>query len=1062
MTGNPRNPPNQVSGERLATLALRNPVTVCMLFLSIVVMGAIAVQRIPLMLMPKLDAPVMFVRADYFNATPDQILESITRPIEEAIATVPGVKRMNSVTSPNGMSIQVWCGMGADTSMIRADMRDKIDQIRGELPEDLRQIEIRNFSTDEIPILDGTLTANRDLRTDYDFLDSRVKKPLERIPGVGNVEIWGTDRKQVDIYLRIDDIKRYGVDVGGLYRSLQGSALNLTLGRVSDGGRRYTAIAKGALQSVEAITEFPIGQYGLVLADIADVVYDQRPRNSGRHHNGSYAVGLMLQKTSEANTVEVVDQVLAAFDAWASDPSMDGLAVRWWHDSGDEIRNGLGDLLTAGSIGAILAMIVLFAFLRRMDASLAVGLAIPFSVLTAIGLVYFNGGTLNILSMMGLMLAAGMLVDNAVVVLEAIFLRLERGDSPDRAARRGAGEVTVAVVAATSTTMIIFVPLLFDSESQLSIMLSHVGIAIIFALLCSLFISLTLIPLVAAKVLKKGTFDRTSAEPVASSTVPARLDSVFSRLRARGEAAQTPPFMRSYLRLVVWHLDRRYIVGLIAVPTILALACWTLVEVVPDNSPDANPVSSIRIAYEFSENYHYAKIERDYVNPVEDILHANMERFKLKSTFSAYSNNSAWTRAYLDSEKVAQEEIGEVRTAIKDALPVIPGATIELGREDGGDRNWINVNIYGDEPKVLRELTQQARQALLQVDGITEVYTDLAGARDEVRVRLRRDISRKYGISPQTVAQVLGITVRSQRMRDFRTPEGEVELWVGLNPADVQSIDDLKSIVVGAGRSGEQILLGNVADLGVYRVPGQVTRENRRLFSEIAAVYRGGRMDEGREAVKEVLDSLPYQAGYSWSYGFWTKQQSEDVEEFVFSMLLALVMVYFVMAALFESLLHPFAIMFALPFSVVGIVAFLLITGTPFNMMAQVGIIILIGIVVNNGIVLVNHVNNLRREGLDRHPAILIGCYERLRPICMTAATTVVGLIPLAWGSANLLGISYFPLARTVMGGLIASTALTLVVLPTYYVILDDFGRWCRRTWILSGPHQAPKPLSGD
>jgi HAE1 family hydrophobic/amphiphilic exporter-1 len=258
MTENPRNPPNQVSGERLATLALRNPVTVCMLFLSIVVMGAIAVQRIPLMLMPKLDAPVMFVRADYFNATPDQILESITRPIEEAIATVPGVKRMNSVTSPNGMSIQVWCGMGADTSMIRADMRDKIDQIRGELPEDLRQIEIRNFSSDEIPILEGTLTANRDLRTDYDFLDSRVKKPLERIPGVGNVEIWGTDRKQVDIYLRIDDIKRYGVDVGGLYRSLQGSALNLTLGRVSDGGRRYTAIAKGALQSVEAITEFPI------------------------------------------------------------------------------------------------------------------------------------------------------------------------------------------------------------------------------------------------------------------------------------------------------------------------------------------------------------------------------------------------------------------------------------------------------------------------------------------------------------------------------------------------------------------------------------------------------------------------------------------------------------------------------------------------------------------------------------------------------------------------------------------------------------------------------------
>ena len=1062
MTGNPSNPPNQASGQRLAMLAIRNPVTVCMLFISIVVLGAIALHRIPLMLMPRLDAPVMFVRANYFNATPDQVLESITKPIEEAIATVPGIKRMNSVSSPDGMSIQIWCGMSADTSLIRANMREKIDRIRDDLPDDLRQIEIRNFSTDDIPILEGTLTANRDLRTDYDFLDARVKRPLERIPGVGNVELWGTERKQVDIFLRIDDIKRYGVDVGSLYRSVQGSALNLTLGRVSDGGNRYTAIAKGAIGSVEAINEFPIGQYGLVLADVADVVYAQRPRNSGRHHNGAYAVGLMLQKTSDANTVEVVDEVLAAFAEWSGDPSMDGLAVRWWHNSGEEIRNGLADLLAAGSIGAVLAMLVLFAFLRRLDASLAVGLAIPFSVLTAIGLLYFNGGSLNILSMMGLMLAAGMLVDNAVVVLEAIFLRLERGNSPRLAARRGAGEVSVAVVAATSTTMIIFVPILFDSESQLSIMLGHVGIAIIFALLCSLFVSLTLIPLVAARFLKPAKLKRPSAVPEASKAVMTRLASVFSQLRARGEAAHTPPLMRSYLRLVVWNLDRRYWVGLVAVPALLAFAGWMLVEIVPDHSPDANAVSSVRIGYEFSENYHYAKIERDYVNPVENVLHANMDRLKLKSTFSEYANNSAWTRAYLDPDKVTQEEVGEVREAIKAALPVIPGAAIELESEGGGDRNWFSISIYGDETHVLRQISEEARTALLRTDGITEVYTNLRGSRDEVRVRLRRDISRKYGISPQTVAQVLGITVRSRRMRNFRTSEGEVELWVGLDPADIQSIEDLRSVVVGAGPGGEQILLGNVAELGVHGTAGRVTRENRRLFAEVNAVYRGERIEDGREAVKEVLDSLQYPAGYSWRFGFWTRQQNEDVKEFVFSMLLALVMVYFVMAALFESLLHPFAIMFALPFSLVGIVAFLLLTGTPFNVMAQIGIIILIGIVVNNGIVLINHINNLRREGLDRHPAILIGCYERLRPICMTAATTVVGLIPLAWGGANLLGMSYFPLARTVMGGLIASTVLTLVVLPTYYVILDDLGRWCRRTWMLSSPRQAPEPISGD
>ena len=1050
------------SGQRIAAFAVRNPVTVCMVFLCIVVMGVIAVTRIPLMLMPKLDAPVMFVRAQYYNATPTQILESITKPIEEALATVPGVRRMSSQSSPDGMFIQIWCGMSADTSMIRADMREKIEQIRDDLPEDLRQVEIRNFSTDDIPILEGTLTADRDLRTNFDFLDSRVKKPLERIPGVGNVDLWGADRKQVDIYLRLDDIKRHGVDVGKLYRSIDGSNVNLSLGRLSDGGLRFSAIAKGALQSVEEIAQYPVGQHSLVLSDIADVVVDQRPRNQGRHQNGDRALGIVIQKASDANTVETVDQVLAAFEQWENDPSMDGLKVRWWHNSGEEIRGVLGELLSAGSIGAILAVMVLFAFLRRLDASLAVSLAIPFSVVTSVGFLYFTGGSLNTMSMMGLMLAAGMLVDNAVVVLEAIFQKLERGEAPASAARRGAGEVTVAVIAATSTTMIIFVPLLFDSESQISIMLGHVGIAIIFALLCSLFISLTLIPLAAAKLLRDDEHGHSRLDRRISRAMSV-LFRVFLRKHGfRRQSATGEGFVRRYLRMVNWHLDRRYAVGLVAVPAILAIASWALLNVVPDNSPDANAVSSIRIGYEFSENYHYAKIESDYVNRVEQFLHENMERFKLKSTSSSYGNNSAWTRAYLDAASVRSEEIPGIRKGISEGLPVIPGARIELGQEGGGDRNWINANIYGDDPAVLSSLANQAREALLQSEGVTEVYTDLSGTGDEVQVRLRRDLARKYNVSPQTVSQVLGITVRSQRMRSYRTDEGEVELWVGIDPSDMQSVEDLKSIVVGAGSGGEEVLLGHVADLWISKVPGRISRENRRNYTEIAAVYRGDRMDDGRAAVKAVLDGLPYQPGYGWSYGFWTNQQDEDVQDFVFSMVLALVMVYFVMAALFESVLHPFAIMLALPFSVVGIVLFLLITGTPFNVMSQIGTIILIGIVVNNGIVLINHVNNLRREGLARREAILRGCEERLRPICMTASTTVVGLIPLALGGGDLLGISYFPLARTVIGGLVASTALTLVVLPTYYVILDDFGRWCRTVWISSDPSPSTEPAAGD
>ncbi len=1048
------------AGERIVGLAIRHPVTVCMLFVSIVAMGLIAVQRIPLMLVPQLDAPVMFVRAHYHNATPGQVLESITKPIEEVLATVPGVQRMSSRSASDGMSIQIWCGLGAETSMIRAEMREKIEQIRDTLPEDLRQIEIMNFSTDDIPILEGTLTADRNLSKEFDFLDARVKKPLERIPGIGNVELWGADRKQVDIYLRIDDIKRHGVDVGQIFRSLDGSNANLSLGRVSDGGRRYSAVVKGTVESVEDIAQFPIGRQNLVLSDVADVVLDQRPRNQGRHQNGTYAVGLAIQKTSDANTVEAVDQVESAFAAWSDDPAMSGLAVRWWHNSGDEIRKVLRELLKAGSIGAVLAIVVLFAFLRRLDASMATGLAIPLSVLTAIGFLYFNGNTLNTMSMIGLMLAAGMLVDNAVVVLESIYQKLELGQSPVQAARRGAGEVTIAVIAATSTTMIIFVPLVFDSDSQISLLLGHVGISIIFALLCSLFISLTLIPLVATKILKGDAHGQTNFDRRLWRWISAPVRMGLAKI-GRG-AVTGSGFVAGYLRMVSWHLDRRYATGLVVVPALLWLAGWALVNVVPDNSPTASTVSSIRISYEFSENYHYAKIENDYVNAVEGFLHSGMERFRLKATSSAYGNNWAWTRAFLDTDSVGPEDVASIREAIGKELPVIPGARIDLGREEGNDREWINANIYGDSPAKLVELTRQAREALLATDGVSEVHANLTGAADEVQVRLRRDLARKFNVSPRTVSQILSVTVRSQRMRSYRTAEGEVEIWVGLDPADMQSVEDLKSVVVGGQPDGQQVLLGHVADLSIEKVPGQVNRENRRTYSEIAIVYKGDRLEDGRAAVKSVLDDLPYEPGYGWTYGFWTQQQNEDVKAFVFNMMLALVLVYFVMAALFESVLHPFAIMLSLPFSLVGIVLFLLLTGTPFNAMAQVGMIILIGIVVNNGIVLLNHVNTLRREGLARREAILRGCRERFRPICMTAATTVVGLVPLGWGDANVMGMNYFPLARTVIGGLLASTVLTLVVLPTYYVILDDFGRWLRRLWVTSDPAAAMQSATGD
>ena len=672
-------------------------------------------------------------------------------------------------------------------------------------------------------------------------------------------------------------------------------------------------------------------------------------------------------------------------------------------------------------------------------------------MIAALGFLYFSGGTLNVLSMMGLMLSAGMLVDNAVVVLESIVQKLERGEPAEQAAADGAGEVTTAVIAATLTSIIIFIPLVFGAKSELTIFLGHVGRSVIFALLCSLFISLTLIPAMAARLMGRGGSTAAAGGPIVEPPVGR--------------------FTQLYLRMVDWPLRRRFLTGFVLVPAMIAGSIYLLIHKVPDNTPDAEEMGALMVQYEFSENYHYAKIEADYVEPVERFLSANRERFKIRDYLTRYSNNSAWTRIYFDKETITLEEAQEYRKQINEELPVIPGAAIRTGRQQGGQNtSWISANLYGDDPAELSRIGDELRKKLLEDPLFSEAFAGDDGSREEVQVRLDRALARKLGVNPQTVGEVLAIVARARQVRGYRTPDGEVEIWVRMHPDDLQDLNDLRSIIVGASNDGAPIRLEQVANFNLERIAGQVRRENRQTYAWFGAIYTGEKRDEGRAAFEKVLNEYPFPSGYGWSFGFWTQQEAQGGKDMLFNLLLALFMVYFVMAALFESLSHPFAIMLSLPFAAVGIAGFLLITKTPYNIMARIGMLVLVGIVVNNGIVLIDHINNLRRRGYPRSLAIREGCRERLRPILMTASTTVVGLIPLAFGDSGIGNMRYFPMARTIMGGLIASTALTLVVLPTYYTLLDDLGRWGRRLWHETNPsakpraatEPSPEPASGD
>jgi HAE1 family hydrophobic/amphiphilic exporter-1 len=515
--------------------------------------------------------------------------------------------------------------------------------------------------------------------------------------------------------------------------------------------------------------------------------------------------------------------------------------------------------------------------------------------------------------------------------------------------------------------------------------------------------------------------------------------------------------------MVAWPLRHRMLVGLLLVPLITGGSVWLLMNHVPDNTPEAEEMSGLRISYEFSENYHYAKIEDDFIAPVETFLQDNMERLKIKNYMSRYWNNGAWTQVYFDTEKIGVEDMQSIRKQIADGLPVVPGAKIKPGMQEGAqNQSFISANLYGDDSTELTRIANELKQRLLARDDFSEVFTELDQAQEEVQIRLNRAVARRYGISPETVSGVLGIVVRARQVRGFRTPDGEVEMWVRMYPEDMQNLNDLRSIIVGAGPGGEPIELQQVAEFSIEKIPAQIRREQRRSFTYVNAIYTGEKKDEGNRIFTEVLNNYTFPAGYGWSFGFWTQRQQQENKEFLFNILLALFMVYFVMASLFESLAHPFAIMFSLPFAVVGVALFLWATNSPFNVMSWIGTLVLIGVVVNNGIVLIDHINNLRRKGRTRHEAIMEGCRERLRPIAMTATTTVVGLIPLAFGDQGFFDMRYFPMARTVMGGLMASTVLTLVVLPTYYTLLDDFAIWCRRLWQNTATAAVPEAVEAS
>jgi HAE1 family hydrophobic/amphiphilic exporter-1 len=1016
----------------LPKLAVNRPITTVMILVCVLVIGAIAVNRLPLAYWPEVDAPYIGIDVPYPNSNPVQIEKEIARPVEEVLATLPGLKKIRSDSSADQANFGLEFTWGDDLDIVRMQVSEKMEQIRPSLPADIGEILIYTFNTAEIPVIEGRISARGvDLSASYPLLEARVINPIRRVPGVARVDLNGVEPREISIELHLAAIQQHNVDVGALIRRLNGAASNLVLGQVEDGGLRYSARALGSFESVEALGEFPVDKNGLKLGDIADVLYEEPPLAYGRHLDREYAIALEVFKESTANTVEVVRNVTKVIrEDINNDPLLQGVELFVWEDQAEHITEGLSGLRKAGALGAGFAILCLYFFLRRLDSTLIVSLSIPFSVIAACGVMYFLGKSLNLLSMMGLMLGVGMLVDNAIVVLESIDRRHATEPDTKRAALEGAKSVTMAVVASTVTSLIVFLPLIMGS-TELTVILSEVGITISLALICSLVSSLLLIPLMSAHLLRK------------RRTVPSRA---VTWLETR------------YAALLGWTLRHRVWTGLVLL-TALGLGLTPLFAGWVESAMFSAHVNKrIYMGYEF-DDFHYKSEAEKVVDRIEAFFYANQEDFLIDSVYSFYTSNYAGSTLILERQDLSDDEIKELRMSIREKLPEVPGVrfVFDDDADEGGNSMRFAVKFFGQDSGTLQTLAEEAERRLETLDGIQDLGSSFKQGRKEVQVNIDREKAAHMGLTAQDISEVFAFTLGGTRLPRFNTGDREVETWLALRLEDRSNLNDLKQLQFGIGE-GRTVKLGDIATFEIIQRPESLVRENRKVRVAVYATYEGEEWQETRETIGGLMDSLEMPPGYSWTWNDRILEQDDQNGQMGVNFLMALLLVYLVMASLFESLAQPFAILFSILFALPGAVWLLFATDTPFNLMSQIGLLILMGIVVNNGIVLLDCMNQHRHLGLSREQAILQAGRDRLRPILMTASTTVIGLVPLALGGSTVGGLFYYPLARTVMGGLISSALFTLVALPYLTLGVEGVANWFRRIWAASSPGR----LAGD
>jgi len=1003
----------------IAELSIKRPVTAVMLFVSLFVIGLIAAVRLPLESFPSVTPPLIFVQLPYTGSTPEEVERTVLRPVEEAMSTMSGIKRTEGTARANGADLLVvFTDWERNVAIAASEARERIDAIRDDLPEELQRYFVFKIDTGDQPVLRVRLASDtQNLTGAYDLIEREFKRRIERIPGVARVEVSGAPPNEVEIAIAPDRLTAHNIGLNDLTKSLQALNFSVSAGVVDEGGRRLRVQPVGEITDLTQFSDLVIGTSGVRLGDIAEIRLKPARMDYGRRLDGRPAVGLDIFKERDANLVEVSSNALKEVDRIRAEPALSGIQVKVIDNQGDNVTSSLLKLAEAGGIGLLLSIAVLFFFLRHWPSTLMVTLAIPICFVMTLGFMYFAGVTLNILSMMGLLLAVGMLVDNAVVVVESIYQERERNPgNPRLASILGTRHVAIALSAGTLCHCIVFVPNLFGERNFLAIYLSQIAITISVSLLASWLVAVSLIPMISARLKTPPTVSKENASK-----------------------GLIPRLQRRYAKLLRWTLEHRG-------KSVLGIMLIVAVSIVPvmltkKNMFGGDGGEQVRVDYQWKGSYTKEQMS-DEVLRVENFLDANRKRFHVVQLYSYYSEQGdATTVVTFDSKDAKVTK--PLSDAISKALPKSARATLTVGNDggDGGPGQNVQVQLVGDSSQTLSDLANDIVPILARRKELRDVRIDAGDQNSELTVRVDRERAAAFGFSAEDVSRFVGLALRGAPLRDFRRGETEVPVWVRFAGAEKYGVEDIAAFTVRAP-DGRTVPLLSMVDVDVVPAASAIKRVNRQTALKIEAKLPDKvTMPEARKAMEETLKAIAFPAGYSFTFeGSAFGDEAEAGQQMMFNLVIALIMIYIVMAAVFESLLFPAAIMSGVLFSVFGVFWLFWLSGTEFNIMAFIGILVLMGVVVNNGIVMIEHINNLRRRGMSRTDALVEGSRERLRPILMTMGTAILAMLPIALQTSEASNNmpSYYPMARAIAGGLAFSTIVSLLFLPTIYAILDD------------------------